>query len=56
MVDSCHKKCIAKDYHDAEMNKGESVCTDRCVAKYFAVSAIINTKFTAANQAAAGPQ
>merc|ERR1712098_713766 len=34
MVDSCHNKCIAQTYGEGEMNKAESVCVDRCSAKY----------------------
>lgn len=34
MVDSCHYKCIAQNYKEAEMNKAESVCVDRCSLKY----------------------
>jgi len=34
MVDSCFKKCIPSKYLESDLNKGESVCVDRCVAKY----------------------
>ena len=51
MVDSCYKKCIATSYIEAELNKGESVCTDRCISKYFQVSTMVNNKFTANNAA-----
>jgi import inner membrane translocase subunit TIM10 len=45
MVDSCHSKCInPANYTDSELNKGESVCIDRCVAKYFDVNAKVGTK------------
>ncbi|KAI8917690.1 hypothetical protein PhCBS80983_g04908 [Powellomyces hirtus] len=51
IVDSCHTKCIATRYHDNELNKGESVCIDRCVAKYFEVNMKVGQKLTAqANQ------
>ncbi len=50
MVDTCYKKCISTAYHDGEMNKGESVCTDRCVSKFFAVSTMVNDKFAASQQ------
>ncbi|RHZ77024.1 hypothetical protein Glove_186g167 [Diversispora epigaea] len=35
IVDSCYKKCIPPKYIEGDLNKGESVCIDRCVAKYF---------------------
>jgi import inner membrane translocase subunit TIM10 len=37
---TCHAKCISTKYHDADLNKGEGVCTDRCVAKYMEVGSI----------------
>lgn len=35
LVDNCHKKCIQLSYSEGELNKNESSCIDRCVAKYF---------------------
>lgn len=35
LVDNCHKKCIEQSYNDGQLNKNESTCIDRCVAKYF---------------------
>ncbi|QLQ80626.1 hypothetical protein HG537_0D06270 [Torulaspora globosa] len=35
LVDNCHKKCITAGYSEGELNKNESNCLDRCVAKYF---------------------
>jgi len=37
MADQCFKKCIPK-YNDGDLNTGEMVCVDRCVAKYFEVT------------------
>ena len=34
---ACHKKCIAPKYREADLQKGEAVCIDRCVAKYLDV-------------------
>ncbi|KAF8649738.1 hypothetical protein AX16_005509 [Volvariella volvacea WC 439] len=34
MVSSCHAKCISARYAEPDLNKGESVCIDRCVAKF----------------------
>lgn len=33
----CQQKCIPADYREGELNKGESVCLDRCAAKFFDV-------------------
>ena len=33
LTSACHRKCIAPKYREAELQKGESVCIDRCVAK-----------------------
>ncbi|QLG74717.1 hypothetical protein HG535_0H00420 [Zygotorulaspora mrakii] len=35
LVDNCHKKCISSNYSEGDLNKNESNCLDRCVAKYF---------------------
>lgn len=31
LVGSCHSKCISPRYAEPDLNKGESVCVDRCV-------------------------
>uniref|UniRef100_A0A060T1J8 Mitochondrial import inner membrane translocase subunit n=1 Tax=Blastobotrys adeninivorans TaxID=409370 RepID=A0A060T1J8_BLAAD len=36
MLTTCKEKCIPARYGEEDLNKGESVCIDRCVAKYFA--------------------
>ena len=33
------------DYREPELNKGESVCLDRCVAKFFDVTMKVSDKF-----------
>ncbi|KAA8893870.1 Tim10/DDP family zinc finger-domain-containing protein [Sphaerosporella brunnea] len=38
LSNSCTKKCIPPDYKEGDLNKGESVCLDRCVAKFFEVN------------------
>ncbi|KAH3680469.1 hypothetical protein WICMUC_000309 [Wickerhamomyces mucosus] len=38
LVDNCHQKCITKGYSEGDLNKNESLCIDRCVAKYFEVN------------------
>ena len=32
---TCHAKCVNTRYTEGELTKGESVCIDRCVAKFF---------------------
>lgn len=53
---SCTKKCIPPDYREAELNKGESVCLDRCVSKFFEVNIKVSEKMQgeAANKQAGG--
>uniref|UniRef100_A0A6M2DGG8 Mitochondrial import inner membrane translocase subunit n=1 Tax=Xenopsylla cheopis TaxID=163159 RepID=A0A6M2DGG8_XENCH len=47
MTAACHNKCIPPKYVDAELGKGESVCLDRCVAKYLDIHEKIGKKLTA---------
>jgi len=35
MTKACTLKCLDKTYREAELNKGEAVCLDRCAAKFF---------------------
>ncbi|GIY13851.1 mitochondrial import inner membrane translocase subunit Tim10 [Caerostris darwini] len=49
MTGACNRKCIAPKYSEAELSKGESVCLDRCVAKYLEVHERIGKKLTAMN-------
>ncbi|KAF9899278.1 protein transporter tim10 [Linnemannia exigua] len=44
IVSSCHQKCIPKTYIEGDLNKGEAVCIDRCVAKFFEVNKSVGTK------------
>jgi import inner membrane translocase subunit TIM10 len=44
LIQSCTKKCIPSDYREAELNKGEGVCLDRCVAKFFEVNVKVSEK------------
>merc|ERR1712035_59061 len=53
MITSCHNKCIAQKYIEADLNKAESVCTDRCVSKYMDLHDLIGkeiTEFSMKNQ------
>jgi import inner membrane translocase subunit TIM10 len=47
MTNACHKKCIPPKYHESDLTKGESVCIDRCVAKYFEIHDKVGKKLTA---------
>ncbi|KAI7536429.1 hypothetical protein KC343_g19960, partial [Hortaea werneckii] len=44
LVDTCTKKCIPPVYREADLNKGESVCLDRCVSKFFEVNVKVSEK------------
>ena len=58
MTRSCHAKCISTRYAEGDLNKGESVCIDRCVAKFNEVQKKVGEKLQsrgAANTAAGSP-
>lgn len=44
LSNACHKKCVPTKYKDAEVGKGEAVCIDRCVAKYWDVHERVGKK------------
>ncbi|CAL1688533.1 unnamed protein product [Lasius platythorax] len=46
MTSACHRKCIAPKYSEAELGKGESICLDRCIAKYLDIHERIGKKLT----------
>ncbi|CRG90338.1 Mitochondrial import inner membrane translocase subunit tim10 [Talaromyces islandicus] len=56
LTQSCNAKCIPSDYREAELNKGESVCLDRCVSKFFEVNIKVSEKMQgeAANRQGGG--
>ncbi|KAJ2928861.1 hypothetical protein H1R20_g8222, partial [Candolleomyces eurysporus] len=55
MVGSCYNKCIgAKFPADGDLSKGESVCIDKCVAKYNEVQKKVGEKLQAKGAAAGG--
>ncbi|KAJ2078244.1 protein transporter tim10 [Coemansia sp. RSA 988] len=49
--DLCYKKCLIQRYNDEELTKAESVCADRCVAKYFQINREVSDKLTKYSQA-----
>ncbi|KAJ3528635.1 hypothetical protein NM688_g7971 [Phlebia brevispora] len=53
-LSSCHAKCINTRYADGDLSKGESVCIDRCVAKFFEVNKKVGEKLQAMGANAAG--
>ena len=54
LVSSCTSKCIPKEYREGELNKGESVCIDRCVSKYMETNLKIGEKMQSDAQGRAG--
>ncbi|KAK3063653.1 protein transporter tim10 [Coniosporium uncinatum] len=44
---TCARKCLPADYREPDLNKGESVCLDRCVAKFFEVNVKVSEKMQA---------
>uniref|UniRef100_A0A2A4JV82 Mitochondrial import inner membrane translocase subunit n=1 Tax=Heliothis virescens TaxID=7102 RepID=A0A2A4JV82_HELVI len=50
LVTACHRKCIPVKYQETELCKGESVCLDRCVAKYLDVHERIGKKLSNMSQ------
>lgn len=46
MTTACQKKCVPPTYRDGDLSKGESVCLDRCVAKYLEVHESLGKKLT----------
>jgi len=44
LVSTCTKKCIPPQYREADLNKGESVCLDRCVSKFFETNVKVSEK------------
>ncbi|EMD41714.1 hypothetical protein CERSUDRAFT_40786, partial [Gelatoporia subvermispora B] len=54
LVSSCHSKCVSPRYAEGDLNKGESVCIDRCVAKFFEVNKKVGEKLQNMGAGAAG--
>ena len=56
LVESCTQKCVAPNYNDGELAKGESVCLDRCFAKYVETQEQIGKKMNELQAQAMGDQ
>jgi import inner membrane translocase subunit TIM10 len=54
LIESCSKKCVDTSYREADLNKGESVCLDRCVSKFFEVNVKVSEKMQGEAQARGG--
>lgn len=54
LLKSCTSKCIDPAYREADLNKGESVCLDRCVAKFFEVNVKVSEKMQGEAQGRGG--
>ncbi|KAL5119782.1 protein transporter tim10 [Pleosporales sp. CAS-2024a] len=54
LLKSCSSKCIDTTYREADLNKGESVCLDRCVAKFFEVNVKVSEKMQGEAQGRGG--
>ncbi|KAL7645384.1 UNVERIFIED_CONTAM: hypothetical protein RMT77_003770 [Armadillidium vulgare] len=50
MTNTCHKKCIPSKYKDSELGKGEAICIDRCVAKYWEIHELVGKKLQSMSQ------
>jgi len=50
MTSACQSKCISSHYRESELSKGESVCLDRCVAKYLEVHEKLGKRLTSMSQ------
>ncbi|KAF2033101.1 hypothetical protein EK21DRAFT_98421 [Setomelanomma holmii] len=54
LLKSCTSKCLDTSYREADLNKGESVCLDRCVAKFFEVNVKVSEKMQGEAQGRGG--
>lgn len=53
LVSSCHAKCISQRFAEPDLNKGESVCIDRCVSKFFLVNKAVSNEAESASLSSA---
>lgn len=50
LVTICRQKCLPKEHLAADLSKADSVCSDRCVDKYFQVLEKTSAKLTSIGQ------
>lgn len=50
MMTTCKAKCIPPRYGEEELNKGETVCIDRCASKYFRTNLMVGQFMRDQNQ------
>ena len=41
LANACHAKCLPPQYREGELNKGETVCLDRCATKFFEAQKLV---------------
>ncbi|KAG8709587.1 protein transporter tim10 [Ceratobasidium sp. 395] len=54
MITDVFNRLVSTRYAEPDLNKGESVCIDRCVAKFFEVNRKVGEKLQSMGQGAAG--
>ncbi|CAE6450139.1 protein transporter tim10 [Rhizoctonia solani] len=54
MITDVFNRLVSTRYTEPDLNKGESVCIDRCVAKFFEVNRKVGEKLQNMGQSAAG--
>ena len=40
-IETCRKRCVNEDYKFDTLGRAEAVCTDRCIAKFFETSQVV---------------
>lgn len=53
-IKGCGKKCVPITYREGDLNKGESVCIQRCVSKYFETLEVVSQELAEIGGGAAG--
>lgn len=54
MIAMCSKKCVPQDYREGDLNKGESVCLDRCASKFFEAHQVVSKQLEQESAARGG--
>jgi import inner membrane translocase subunit TIM10 len=56
MIETCYDKCVSEKLIDGNLNVGETVCVDRCVAKFHQVQEIVSEQLKKLQQELAPKQ